>query len=292
MTNAQTLSLQLGGRWYGHYGAAPCPVCQPERRKSQNALTISNGVSCLLAHCKKTHCNFREIAVAAGIVHGTLKAPSAADIEQRKAQTRAHAARRSLQAQLLWSEAAPATGTLAEKYLRQRGITCDLPDTLRFQPNCWHPTAKRLPAMLALIEGGEGFAIHRTYLQHDGLAKSQVTPTKAMLGAVSGGSVRLTATQGPLIVAEGIETALSLSCGLIDGPVTVWAALSTSGMRGLRLPKTKSELTIASDGDAEGRKAAHTLAVKAAALGWKVSSLNAPEGQDWNDVLNEKGVVT
>jgi hypothetical protein len=230
--------------------------------------------------------------VAAGIVHGTLKAPSAAVIEQSKAQTRAHAARRSLQAESLWSEAAPATETLAEKYLRQRGITCNLPDTLRFEPNCWHPTAKRLPAMLALIEGGEGFAIHRTYLQHDGLAKSQVTPTKAMLGAVSGGSVRLTATQGPLIVAEGIETALSLSCGLIDGPVTVWAALSTSGMRGLRLPKTKSELTIASDGDAEGRKAAHTLAVKAAALGWKVSSLNAPEGQDWNDVLNEKGVVT
>ena len=291
MMTAQTLSLQLGGRWYGHYGAAPCPVCQPERSKSQNALTISNGASCLLAHCKKTHCNFREIAVAAGIVHGTLKAPNAADIEQRKAQTRAHAARRSLQAQLLWSEAAPAAGTLAEKYLRKRGITCDLPDTLRFQPNCWHPTARRLPAMLALIEGGEGFAIHRTYLQHDGMAKSQVTPTKAMLGAVSGGSVRLTATRGPLIVAEGIETALSLPCGLIDGPHTVWAALSTSGMRGLRLPETISELMIASDGDAEGRKAAHTLAVKADSLGWKVSTLNAPEGQDWNDVLNEKGVV-
>ena len=291
MINAQTLSLQLGGRWYGRYGAAPCPVCQPERRKSQNALTISDGVSCLLAHCKKAHCNFREIAVAAGLVGSTLKAPSAADIEQRKAQTHADAARRSRQAESLWSESAPAAGTLAAKYLRQRGITCDLPDTLRFQPNCWHQTAKRLPAMLALVEGGEGFSIHRTYLQHDGLAKSQVAPSKAMLGAVSGGAVRLTANQGPIVVAEGIETALSLSCGLIDTPVTLWAALSTSGMRGLRLPETISELIIASDGDAEGRKAAHTLAIKADALGWKVSSLNAPEGQDWNDVLNEQGVV-
>ena len=72
----------------------------------------------------------------------------------------------------------------------------------------------------------------------------------------------------------------------------MWAALSTSGMRGLRLPETKSELTIASDGDAEGRKAAYNLAVRADALGWKVSSLTAPEGQDWNDVLNEGGVVT
>ena len=145
--------------------------------------------------------------------------------------------------------------------------------------------------MLALIEGGEGFAIHRTYLRRDGLAKSQVSPSKAMLGAVTGGAVRLTATQGPIVVGEGIETALSLSCGLIDRPVTLWAALSASGMRGLRLPETISELIIASDGDAEGRKAAHTLAVKADALGWKVSSLTAPEGQDWNDVLNEQGVV-
>jgi hypothetical protein len=40
MMTAQILCTQLGGRWYGRYGAAPCPACQPERRKGQNALTI------------------------------------------------------------------------------------------------------------------------------------------------------------------------------------------------------------------------------------------------------------
>ncbi len=39
MTDARALTQALGGRWHGHYGAAPCPVCQPERRKGQNALT-------------------------------------------------------------------------------------------------------------------------------------------------------------------------------------------------------------------------------------------------------------
>ena len=48
MMTAQILCTQLGGRWYGRYGVAPCPVCQLERRKGQNALKISDGLSSLL----------------------------------------------------------------------------------------------------------------------------------------------------------------------------------------------------------------------------------------------------
>jgi hypothetical protein len=52
---------------------------------------------------------------------------------------------------------------MAESYLRKRGITCPLPMTLRFHPNCWHhATRQRLPAMLALVERSDSFAIHRT----------------------------------------------------------------------------------------------------------------------------------
>ncbi len=60
-------------------------------------------------------------------------------------------------------------------------------------------------------------------------------------------------------------------------------------MKNLRLPATPSRLTIASDGDTAGRKAAHALAERANNLGWAVSFLEAPEGQDWNDVLQEGG---
>ncbi|MDB3929342.1 toprim domain-containing protein [Paracoccaceae bacterium] len=291
MMTAEILCTQLGGRWYGRYGAAPCPVCQPERHKGQNALTISDGFSSLLANCKKAGCSFQQIAAASGLIQGTFKARSTSDIARRKAQEQANAAKRIWQAKLVWSEALPIDGSIADHYLRQRGITCELPDTLRFHPHCWHLTGKRLPAIVAVIDGAAGFAVHRSYLEPDGSGKAQVEPAKAMLGSAHGGAVKLTEAHGPLVVAEGVETALSLSCGLLNKAASVWAALSTAGVQGLRLPINPSELIIASDADVAGRKAAHTLAVRADGLGWKVSLLPAPNGQDWNDVLNEKGVV-
>ena len=143
--------------------------------------------------------------------------------------------------------------------------------------------------MVALVEGSTGFAVHRTYLLPDGSGKALVEPAKAMLGSVTGGAVRLSEAHGPLVVAEGIETALSFASGLIEGPVTAWAALSTSGIRGLKLPTTQGRITVAPDGDAAGHAAATALAERAHALGWSVSLLSAPEGYDWNDVLTGKG---
>jgi DNA primase len=62
-------------------------------------------------------------------------------------------------------------------------------------------------------------------------------------------------------------------------------------MAGLRLPEPSGRLTVATDGDEAGRAAGHALAERAAALGWAVSLLPAPEGRDWNDVLALKGAV-
>jgi branched-chain amino acid transport system substrate-binding protein len=45
-----------------------------------------------------------------------------------------------------------------------------------------------------------------------------------MLGAVAGGAVRIAEAAGGLVVAEGIETALSLASGLLGRPTTIWAA--------------------------------------------------------------------
>lgn len=290
MMNAQAITAQLGGKWHGRYGAAPCPICQPDLRKGQNALTLSDAPGGrLLAHCKKGGCSFHDLTRALGLAPGDFTRPNPAEIARAEALARAEAAKRADQAQRLWAEAVPIRGTLAETYLRGRGIGCALPETLRFLPNCWHPTVKRFPALVALVEGGEGFAVHRTYLRADGTGKAAVEPAKAMLGAVQGGAVRLHGAQGRLVVAEGIETALSLACGLLSGSMTLWAALSTSGLRGLRLPPKPGALTIATDGDDAGRSAGHALAERASALGWKVSLLAAPVGRDWNDVLTMKG---
>jgi len=286
MTDARTFTTALGGRWHGRYGAAPCPVCQPERRKGQGALTVADGRDGrLLAHCKKAACTFADILAAAGIGAGDYTPPDPATIAQREAERRADAERRAAQAWRCWQDAQPIAGTPAEAYLRARGITCDLPDTLRFYPEAWHgPTARRHPAMVALIEGADAFAVHRTYLRPDGTGKAGLDPDKAMLGAVAGGAVRLTDGPDALVVAEGIETGLALASGLLRGPAAVWAALSTPGVRGLRLPPEPGRLTIAPDGDRAGHEAAHALAERSHALGWAVSLLPAPEGRDWADI--------
>jgi hypothetical protein len=145
--------------------------------------------------------------------------------------------------------------------------------------------------MVARIDGAEGFAVHRTYLRSDGSGKADIDPSKAMLGATAGGAVRLADGLGRLVVVEGIESGLSLLCGLLDGPATLWAGLSTSGLRGLRLPSQAVRLTIACDGDRPGRQAAHALAERAHGLGWQVSILDPGTGRDFNDILQERAAA-
>ncbi|MCH8859227.1 MAG: hypothetical protein IID54_06570, partial [Proteobacteria bacterium] len=106
-----------------------------------------------------------------------------------------------------WAEAGPISGTLAERYLRARGITCNLPPTLRFHANCWHgPTAAKLTAMVAAVSiSRKVVGVHRTYLAEPGV-KAFGKESKLMLGRCAGGAVRLSGGPGPLLVAEGIET--------------------------------------------------------------------------------------
>ena len=183
MTEAHPLTLALGGRWHGRYGTAPCPICQPERRRDQNALTLADGAAGLLLSCKKAGCSFRDILAAAGVVPGDYARPDPGTLARRDAEQRREAERRERQARTLWAEALPIPGTPAETYLRGRAITCALPDTLRFHPACWHgATATRLPALMARVDGGASFAVHRTFLRADGLGKAEVAPgtTKLM----------------------------------------------------------------------------------------------------------------
>jgi hypothetical protein len=293
MNAAHELTQALGGRWHGSYGCAACPVCQPDRRRDQNALTLSDGRAGLLLNCKKSGCDFRDILNASGLQPREYRKPHIVEIMRRNADAQKQAEKRVQAARRLWGETLPMAGSPAEVYLRSRGISCHMPDTIRFHPRCFHgPTQTRLPAMVAVLENGEGFAVHRTFLSDDGSGKAGLPDgDKMMLGCVCGGAVRLSETPGPLVVAEGIESALSLMSGLLSGPVTVWAALSTSGIRSLVLPEQTGQLAIASDGDCPGREASRALANKAHDLGWRVSILDPGDGRDFNDILNEQAVA-
>lgn len=294
MQDAMNLTLLHGGRWFGRYGTLACPVCQPEAQPGQNALTLADGDKGLLVHCKKTGCDFRELSIALGIRTGAFAAPDLTAVARRDADRQAEAEKRAQHAHGIWDAAEPICGTIAETYLRKRGITCALPETLRFHPACWHgPTAQRLPAMVARVYGGAAFAVHRTYLRADGTGKADVPKgtEKMMLGACAGGAVQLACAPERLVVAEGIETTLSLSCGMLDGPGALWAALSTSGLRGLVLPARPARLTVARDGDAAGGAAALALAERAAALGWRVGMMDPGDDCDFNDILTRKVAI-
>ena len=82
--DAQTLTRQLGGTWHGGAGKAPCPVCQPERRRDQTALSLKDGKNgALLLYCFKSGCSFEDLTL-------TLSLPikrAALDVDaQRKAK--------------------------------------------------------------------------------------------------------------------------------------------------------------------------------------------------------------
>lgn len=302
MTEAERITRALKGHWHRAYGVCFCPAHANTRTP---ALRVSEGRDGRLLLLCSAGCDFRAVLDALrglGLVEGqgTVPQTDPAELARLRAQEAAEAEKREAQALACWREARAIGGTIAEAYLRRRGITCALPATLRFHPGCWHPAARRLPALVALVEGASRAAVHRTYLRADGSGKAEVEPAKAMLGATAGGAVRLahvaagagaSAPAVPLVVAEGIETALSLASGLLRGPATIWAALSTSGMTGLALPPRPGRLTIATDGDAPGRAAGHALAERATALGWTVSLLPAPDGRDWNDILAKKGAA-
>ena len=142
-------------------------------------------------------------------------------------------------------------------------------------------------AIVRRVGEPEPVAVHRTWLVEPGL-KAKVEPAKAMLGRCLGGAVRLSGGNGALVVAEGIETALSLPRSELGVSPRVWAALSTSGMKALTLPSEPGRLIVATDNDYPGRVAADALTERASRCGWEVFHLRPPrDSGDWNDLLRE-----
>lgn len=145
-------------------------------------------------------------------------------------------------------------GTIVEAYLRGRGITVPLDQAhLALHPRLWHaPTKQHYPAMVGAVTDSSGarIGLHRTWL--DPLTGGQIgeQPSKMMLGKTQGGAVRLqnpTQGQGVLGVCEGIETGFSAM--QLFPNLSVFAALSTSGLRAFQLPPGVTRLYVLADHD-------------------------------------------
>lgn len=139
--------------------------------------------------------------------------------------------------------------------------------------------------MVALItRGTDGapLAIHRTFLARDGTSKAPIEPAKMMLGPCRGGAVRLGPITDRLLVAEGVENALA---AMQATGQAAWAALSTSGLRTLELPREVRDVVVLADGDEPGEVAARDCAWRWKPEGRRVRIARPPRGFDFNDVL-------
>jgi putative DNA primase/helicase len=103
-----------------------------------------------------------------------------------------------------------------------------------------------------------------------------------MLGPCRGGVVRLGPVGARLMIAEGIETALSAMQATAQA---AWAALSTSGLRTLELPAAVGDVVVLADGDDAGETAARDCACRWKREGRRVRIARPPHGMDFNDML-------
>ncbi|MEL6773133.1 MAG: toprim domain-containing protein [Pseudomonadota bacterium] len=298
---AREICLALGGRWHGSYGTACCPAHDNRRTP---ALSLADGRDGgLLVKCH-AGCEFRDIMEALrdrGLVPpltrkswrpAPARRPStlADDALGDPPTTPAHRET----AIRLWDACLLLEDTPAADYLQSRSIALPCSTALRFSPSCRHGLhACSYPALVARVDrvGEERpVGVHRTYLSLRATKIAQ-DPARLALGPIRGGAVRLVEGQGALLIAEGIETALSAAFFAAPPGASIWAALTASGLAGLILPAAGGDLIIAPDNDAVGLAAATALEDRARAAGWTVSRRAPPAGYgDWNDMARSGGL--
>ena len=193
-------------------------------------------------------------------------------------------------ARRLWRRCRPLEGTLADAYLRARGLgDCHFP-ALRFHPALAYRDAagwRRFPALVAAVSGPDGTleGVQRTWLHPKRPAKAPVAQPRKALGRVHGHAVRFGAPGcdgTTLLVGEGIETVLSLVAAVPALPGA--AALSAGSLAAFVPPPGTARLLIA----AAGRRAAAGLEARAMAQGIAAVVLTPTHG-DFNDDLAALG---
>lgn len=201
-------------------------------------------------------------------------------------------------AQRLFKMTQPLAGTLADNYLRQRGILrAALHPSLRFHPSCYYRDlvtgrTNSFPALIAAVTDPTGTitGVHRTWLDPDGDGKARIDDPRRALGGLLGNAVRFCfpdyGSVSVMAAGEGLESILSLS-HLMPGMPMV-SALTANHLAAFRLPDGCVRLYIAADADAAGRHGISGLSRRAQERGILPLVLT-PELGDFNEDLRRLG---
>ena len=182
-------------------------------------------------------------------------------------------------------------GAHGQAYFRQRGIILREHPDLRFHHAAWihNDSGERigLPAIIAAVRKNNDItAVHRTFLNAKEPIKANLSEPRRSLGHLKGGACWLkTDGDDGLIVAEGIETALSV--GMAFGGAAIASGLNTYHLTVMEIPEQYNRIMIAADKDTAGRQAAEKLIIK-----FKDRKIKAvyPRLNDWNDDLKAYGL--
>jgi putative DNA primase/helicase len=284
---AEAIAKALGGHRAGATWMARCPV-HDDRAPSLSITSGKDGKVLVRCHAG---CEQRDLIAALherGLWKTTGRASGIARNHRYRIAKEPDALKRSEAALAIWQGSQAVEGTPVATYLRSRGLDLPASPALRFHAGLKHPSGGSWPAMVALVTlGGTGWpiAVHRTYLDRDGGGKAPVNPAKMMLGPCRGGVVRLGAPGDVLMVGEGIETCLAAMQATGNA---AWAALSTSGLRSLDLPRDVNDVIVLADGDEPGEAAAQDCARRWKREARRVRIARPPQGMDFNDLLKAR----
>jgi len=274
---ARALTKQLGGAWYHNYGQAACPVCQPERRKDQHALTISWQNGKLLLRCKKGDCKYQDILDKCG---GFNVSPDPALIKASQA--------RKLELGKLRIETAILAGEVVEKceyrphpYLSSKGFPNLKLLTISYYELC---KLMKPPLVISGSDQKEEFLCIPLTTPVGNLSSIQLISRQGVKcflpGGRIGGAGWFPCESGarPLVLCEGAATLLSVlrTSKRIGSPVSAVACMSAGGIVAMgRIPMGDA---VMADNDVSltGMRAAQETG-----LLWKMP---ATVGEDFNDV--------
>ena len=145
-------------------------------------------------------------------------------------------------ARRLFAMSQPISGTIAEAYLRRRGITAlHASGALRFHPRCYYrpdadaPT-ETWPALIAAVTDLDGgiTGAHRTWLDPNSRDKAPIDTPRRAMGHLLGHGVRFGVATDVMAAGEGIETMLSLRSIMPNLPMI--AALSANHLAAILFP--------------------------------------------------------
>jgi len=290
--SAREIVRALKGRWGANSGSCRCPA-HDDRSPSLSVTELRGGK--VLVHCFAGCTQSDVIGALASLGLWDASAKDCNPQAPWQETSRVPDYERRNRAAELWDKCQPITGTLAEKYLRARGVRGPLSDQLRYHPNLHYTDdCSYWPALVARLSDNRGFVcIQRTWLTKDGLAKAPVEKNKKSLGMMGASAVRLRPFGAStfLGLAEGIETALS-AAQLYSIPV--WATLSAYRLCQIEIPAGVENLTIFADAGETGREQAVKAAEFYESRGIDTEILYpashfGSEHSDFNDVVTARG---